>query len=269
MTHAGSNGLRQATSRCAKQKHHGLGLSTETDYLWDTRQQLRTTFCTMGFDSVMKNVLNYVIYIGILLAGGGCATDENGLRNGDLIFEAVGNSAAAKAIDAATARKSGESFAHVAIIEVATDGVYVIEAASESGVQRIALAEFLDTATHDEAGNPAVVVMRLKRRYDTATFIANAKRHIGEPYDHCFMPNNGRMYCSELVYESYRDESGKPIFTARPMNFRAADGSMPPYWVELFATLGEAVPQGVLGTNPNDMAHEPILERLPNGVLKR
>ena len=64
MTHAGSNGLRQTTSRCAKQKHHGLGLSTETDYLWDTRQQLRTTFCTMGFDSVLKNVLNYIIYIG-------------------------------------------------------------------------------------------------------------------------------------------------------------------------------------------------------------
>ena len=213
--------------------------------------------------------LPYIIYIGILMSIGGCATDGNELQNGDLIFESVGKSAAAKAIDAATARESGESYSHVAIIEVAEDGIYVIEAASESGVQRISLAEFLAAVTHDESGNPAVTVMRLDRKYDTAAFIANAKRHIGEPYDHYFMPDNGRMYCSELVYESYRDENGNPIFTARPMNFRATDGTMPEYWVALFDTLGEPIPQGVPGTNPNDMAREPILKRLSDDVWKR
>ncbi len=211
----------------------------------------------------------YIIYIGILLLTGGCSTVENGLRNGDLIFESVGDSAAAKAIDAATAPVGEESFSHVAIIEVAEDGIYVIEAASDSGVQRITLDEFLDAATHDESGNPAVTVMRLDREYDTATFIANAKRHIGEPYDRYFMPGNGRMYCSELVYESYRDENGNPIFTARPMNFRAADGTMPEYWVELFESLGEQIPQGVPGTNPNDMAREKCLERVPDETWKR
>lgn len=211
----------------------------------------------------------YIIYIGILLQIGGCSTAENGLRNGDLIFESVGDSAAAQAIDAATAHSREESFSHVAIIEVAEDGVYVIEAASESGVQRITLDEFLDAATHYESGEPAVTVMRLKGEYDTAAFIANAKQHIGEPYDHYFMPDNGRMYCSELVYESFRDGNGNPIFTARPMNFRAADGSMPQYWVELFESLGEPIPQGVSGTNPNDMAREEVLERLPDEVWRK
>lgn len=213
--------------------------------------------------------LPYIIYIGILMSSSGCTTCEKGLQNGDLIFESVGKSAAAKAIDAATAHANEESFSHIAIIEVAKDGVYVIEAASENGVQRITLDEFLAEATHDESGNPAVTVMRLNRKYDTAAFIANAKQYIGEPYDHYFMPDNGRMYCSELVYESYRDKNGNPIFIARPMNFRAADGSMPEYWVELFESLGEPIPQGVLGTNPNDMAHEPILERLPDEVWKK
>lgn len=213
--------------------------------------------------------LPYIIYIGILMSSSGCTTCEKGLQNGDLIFESVGKSAAAKAIDAATAHANEESFSHVAIIEVAKDGVYVIEAASENGVQRITLDEFLAEATHDESGNPAVTVMRLNRKYDTAAFIANAKQYIGEPYDHYFMPDNGRMYCSELVYESYRDKNGDPIFTVRPMNFRAADGSMPEYWVELFESFGEPIPQGVLGTNPNDMAHEPILERLPDEVWKK
>lgn len=212
--------------------------------------------------------LPYIIYIGILMSIGGCATGEKGLRSGDLIFESVGKSATAKAIDAATARESGESFSHIAIIEVAEDGIYVIEAASENGVQRISLDDFLAAATHDESGNPAVTVMRLDREYDTAAFIANAKRHIGEPYDHYFMPDNGRMYCSELVYESYRDENGNPIFTARPMNFRAADGTMPEYWVALFEALGEPIPQGVPGTNPNDMARERCLVRLPDAVWR-
>lgn len=214
-------------------------------------------------------IFSYIIYIGILMSIGGCTGGKVGLQNGDLIFESAGTSAAAKAIDAATAHADEESFSHVAIIEVAEDGVYVIEAASESGVQRITLEEFLDAATHDEAGNPAVAVMRLNRKYDTAAFVANAKKHIGEPYDHYFLPDNGRMYCSELVYESFRDDDGNPIFTARAMNFRAADGSMPEYWVALFASLGKPIPQGTLGTNPNDMAHEPILERLPDEVWER
>ncbi len=43
------------------------------------------------------------------------------------------------------------------------------------------------------------------------------------------------------------------------MNFRAADGSMPPFWNELFAKLGEEIPEGLPGTNPNDMSRDTLL----------
>ena len=43
------------------------------------------------------------------------------------------------------------------------------------------------------------------------------------------------------------------------MNFRAADGTMPAFWTELFEKLGEPIPEGVPGTNPNDMAREGVL----------
>ena len=46
------------------------------------------------------------------------------------------------------------------------------------------------------------------------------------------------------------------------MNFRAADGTLPQFWTELFARRGEAVPEGVPGTNPNDMAREAALEEV-------
>lgn len=68
------------------------------------------------------------------------------------------------------------------------------------------------------------------------------------------------MYCSELVYESYLDDNGEHIFLARPMNFRAPDGSMPQFWVELYDALGCPVPEGVPGTNPNDMYMSPVLK---------
>lgn len=122
--------------------------------------------------------------------------------------------------------------------------------------------------THDESGNPAVTVMRLDGKYDTAAFIANAKRHIGEPYDHYFMPDNGRMYCSELVYESYRDENGNPIFTARPMNFRAADGRCPNIGSHCSKHSESRYRKAYPGTNPNDMAREQCLVRLPDAVWR-
>ena len=62
-----------------------------------------------------------------------------------------------------------------------------------------------------------------------------------------------------MVCDHYLRPDGAPIFTARPMNFRAADGTLPRYWEELFARLGEPVPEGVPGTNPNDLSHEEAL----------
>ena len=39
-----------------------------------------------------------------------------------------------------------------------------------------------------------------------------------------------------------------------------AGGELPAYWAEHFAALGMPVPEGVAGTNPNDMAHDPAVE---------
>ena len=70
------------------------------------------------------------------------------------------------------------------------------------------------------------------------------------------------MYCSELVWESYHRPDGRPIFPARPMNFRAADGSMPVFWSELFERLGEPIPEGLPGTNPADMSRDSALTEI-------
>ena len=89
--------------------------------------------------------------------------------------------------------------------------------------------------------------------------VDNARAHIGEAYDWHYLPNNDKMYCSELVYESFLTDDKRHLFSARPMNFRDKDGQIPEFWVRLFAEFGELIPEGVLGTNPNDMAQESTL----------
>ena len=135
------------------------------------------------------------------------------------------------------------------------------EATSDGGVWVTALGDFLARSARID-GRPAVTVMRLRDTTGVAAAIERARKFIGQPYDYSFRPDNGKMYCSELVWESYLAPDGSRRFPARPMNFLAADGSLPRFWAELFAGLGEEIPQDIPGTNPNDMARDPQLKEV-------
>ena len=182
------------------------------------------------------------------------------LQNGDLIFVGAENSAFSEAISNAT-KKDSANFTHTAIVEVEPQGVFIIEAsADKGGVVRTAWQDF---AKHNE--NRLLVLMRLKNAHqiDISAAIKRAKGYLGQPYDFYFYPNNGKMYCTELVWEAFLDGRGMRIFEAKPMNFYAADGTLPPYFKELFEQrLKVSVPQGILGTNPNDMSKSKALLRI-------
>ena len=191
----------------------------------------------------------------------GGADGEFALRNGDLRFQVGAGSDMAAAIQDATSRGGVLPFTHAALAEVTADGeVRIIEAAGERGVCRTPLDEFLARSARID-GRPAVVVCRVdagREVIDAA--VERAAGFIGQPYDWYYLPDNGRIYCSELIYESFLHADGRHIFTARPMNFRAADGSLPRFWAELFESLGEPVPEGTDGTNPADMSQENCLK---------
>ena len=203
----------------------------------------------------------FIIYIGILLSAAsttGCAPSSTpALRTGDLLFQ-CGTGAMTEAITDATGGARGLDFSHVGIVLHGEAADSVLEATAPEGVRIVALTDFLDASARIE-GAPAVVAMRLRDTTGVAASVDRARGRLGLPYDYWFLPDNGCWYCSELVYESYRRPDGAFCFTARPMNFRAADGSLPRYWTELFDRLGEPVPEGVAGTNPNDMAQEEAL----------
>lgn len=202
-----------------------------------------------------------LLYIGILFSTVACGPNDYRTCPGDLLFEAGGATEMTGAITAATGREGTPNFSHVGIAIGQERADSVIEATTEGGVRIVSLEEFLSRAAKI-GGRPAVVAMRLKDTTGIGSAIRQARKFLGQPYDYSYRPDNGRMYCSELVWESYRTADGRHLFRAQPMRFRAADGTMPKFWTALFERLGEPVPEGVPGTNPNDMAQEECLREV-------
>ena len=189
------------------------------------------------------------------------------LQTSDLIFQCAGDSGMSAAITEATTVGDGLSFAHVGIVMIEGDSVKVIEACtSPEGVRVVPLGAFLDEAPLFDDGSRGVVVKRLTVDFDVDEVVNRALSFVGQPYDWYYLPDNGRMYCSELVADSFVDCEGNRIFEAQPMNFLAPDGSMPEFWAELFGSLGVEVPQGVLGTNPNDLSRDTRLRTV--GIIQ-
>ncbi|MBO7278073.1 MAG: hypothetical protein J6U70_00530 [Bacteroidales bacterium] len=192
-------------------------------------------------------------------------------QDGDIVFCVGGTSAMSEAIVDAT--QGATQYDHVALFAYVDGAPAVIEAAPKHGVVVTPWAEFLADATPVN-GRPGIVVMRLLSpdgpdrprpdiseavAVDAATIVNRARTFLGQPYDWSYLPDNGKLYCSELIYECYRRTDGQPVFSAQPMRFRDADGNLPQFWVDLFAKLGETVPEGVPGTNPNDLSQDPQL----------
>lgn len=217
---------------------------------------------SLHLGSKTKVMLKRILILALAALLSACAPSPGGLRTGDLLFCGLAGeeaeSTAAGAIAAAVGH--GEvNLVHVAILEVEGDSVWVIDATMKRGVDRHPLDTLIRDFTSEDGKKPVLVVKRLKEGF-SPRFVENAKAFLGQPYDYWFQGDNGRLYCSELVWESYRTPEGEPLFESRPMNFQNADGTIPAYWVQLFEDLGEPIPQGAPGTNPQDLADSPLLE---------
>lgn len=173
------------------------------------------------------------------------------LQPGDLLFfsDSGGMSDAV--------RESTGRYSHVALVESVADTVWIIDATQKRGVSRRPLRR-----TPDGTGRPYPDVYRLATPFDTAAVLARARSFVGQPYDNAFLPDNGMMYCSELVQACFLGPDGQPLFQSRPMNWRGADGKLPRYWKRHFKRLKMPVPEGVPGTNPTDLSRHPLLRKL-------
>lgn len=175
-----------------------------------------------------------------------------GLQRGDLLFyrDTTGMGAAV--------RESTGEYTHVALVESVGDTVWIIDATQRYGVSRHPLLRGLG----DERPFPDIYTLDDRVSVNIDSVILRARSFLGQPYDNAFLSNNGKLYCSELIYECFRFSNGKRIFEAKPMNWRDKEGNLPEYWKKHFEKLGVPVPEGVPGTNPTDMSHSKLLRKL-------
>lgn len=197
-----------------------------------------------------------IFLIILLFSMSACKNREYTPQDCDLIFQLAEATEFSKAITDATAHQDFLKFDHVGLVFVEDGQPKVIEASAKHGVTITSLQAFINDSP---AG---YVVKRATCNVPTDRIIATMKSHLGEPYDWSYLPNNGKMYCSELIYECFVDYNGEHIFHAKPMNFRNEKGEMPQFWIDLFNKMGEKIPEGVIGTNPNDLSKEVILEEV-------
>lgn len=218
----------------------------------------------------MRRFLFFLLLATLLPAVFSCAKKsvepaEPCIETGDLLFIGIpmnywDDSMADAIADATAAEGDTVNFIHTAILEVDDLGqVWVIDATIAHGVDRHPLDTLFENFVLHRGGPPTIEVMRLTDNSQAKAFVEVSKGFIGEAYDNYFLEGNGLHYCTELVYDSYVRADGTRCFERIPMNFKNQKGEMPAYWTNIFALLGQPIPQDQPGTNPQQMHASPNL----------
>lgn len=177
-------------------------------------------------------------------------------QTGDLLFQDLDCGDLCDAIEAVTPALDKKHFSHMGLVYIVGDSSYVIEAIGKD-VHLTSLNNFLLRQT-DINGNPKVVVGRLKLAFQklNSRALGFALKQIGKPYDSDFIYDNGKYYCSELIYDAYQEaNNGLPFFNLYPMTFKdPATGKTFPAWKEYYKKIGKKIPEGKRGCNPGSIA---------------
>ena len=187
-------------------------------------------------------------------------------EEGDFLFLDLDCGALCDAIEAVTEGFEGKDYSHLGIIHRKGDSVFVLEAMGNS-VRLSPLGVFLSYT-----GKPALHA-RLRSGYKK--LIPAAMRYglslLGRPYDDAFLPDNGKYYCSELVYEAFQEANQKAaFFRLEPMTFRIpGSADFFPVWEDYYRKLGISVPESVPGCNPGGISRSEKLEILGTFTLQK
>ena len=203
------------------------------------------------------------------IRGGGLVENEP-LATGDLLFVSLpldyGLSLTPDSVEAMmqAVRDSGGATQciHVAMLEVAGDSTFIIDATARRGVARYPLEDFLSDFTLNGGTLPVLQVMRLDEDADGERYVANAKRYIGRSYDFDFRLDNEAQYCSELVRNAYVTAAGDTLFALGVMDFGEGRGQLSRYWQDLAAVLHCTIPQDGCGILPYDILKDPRLRKV-------
>lgn len=193
----------------------------------------------------MKKLLTLLLFVS--LAG---FSQKLTLKSGDLLFQSMDCGPLCEAINEVTSGYQGRDFSHLGLVYLKNDSIYVIEAAGTE--VKITPFETFKTYTTEK-----MYVGRLKRKYRALIpeAIAFALQQIGVPYDEEYVYNNGKYYCSELLYDAFLHANKKPFFELFPMTFKSPKSNeFFEVWAEYYKKLQMEIPEGKPGCNPGGIS---------------
>lgn len=146
----------------------------------------------------MKKVL---LLITLTLAGVMFMMNDS-YKEGDIVFQ-ISTSRQSPLIQYATL----SPWSHCGIVIEKNNQLYVLEASNK--VKLTPIKEWTKRGRFHKVKRVRIIKQPIKVHY---------KQYLGIPYDLAFKFNNGKYYCSELVWEIYKDQFGIELCKPRKIS---------------------------------------------------
>ncbi len=177
------------------------------------------------------------------------------LETGDLIFLDLDCGDLCNAIEDVTLeqfRVVKPRLSHIGTILKEAGNLMVLEAWPEGGVRKTSLTEFLARVSGGKDQENGYWLGQWKPEYRSLAeeSVTRIDKQMGLAYDDEFRIDNGKFYCSELIYENFRNEEGDFLFHLSPMYFGSIDSISYQVWDKYYKKLSLPVPIGEPGISP-------------------
>ena len=183
-------------------------------------------------------------------------TNRPQIKSGDIVFRGALDSNLSEAINDVTQTEKSTNYTHIGICDVVDGSVVVYHSDLDKGVIKEPLEVFISS---EDTVSFNVDLYRIKsiKSNQIENAIAIAKSLIGNPYNTTYILEDKGYYCSEYIYELFKNDS---VFTLEPMSFKNSEtNTFHKGWITHYKNLGIAIPEGKLGCNPNGMANSNAL----------
>jgi len=225
-------------------------ISTCTSAFMNIKTTLVILVLVIGFTTVLTD--NCLYAQSNTLTGYGNAT-SGFLLPGDILFQDLDCGPLCEAIEAVTEGVNGKDFSHCGMVVEVDGSLQVVEAISKGGVVLTPVEQFIA-----RSGAENITHTRLKpaHRYALPMATAFAIDQVGMPYDEEYILKNGRFYCSELLYESFKmANKNKDFFQLYPMTYKQPRSQdFFPAWEAYYEKLDKPIPEGKPGLNPGSIS---------------
>ncbi|OCG21129.1 hypothetical protein A9G11_09340 [Gilliamella sp. wkB108] len=183
---------------------------------------------------------------------------SNNLQCGDIIFQTVKqnnsfNGAVSRSGAAPNKDELTNSINHVGLY---IGNNIIIEANQKKGVIKQPISDFLlDGKYH--------IVATIYNSKMIKNAVERVQNCLGLPYNHSFHPEAEGFYCSQLITYAFKTEDNSDYFQLYPMNFKdVTNQKIIPYWHNYYRSLKQSIPQGELGSHPQQLLRQTHLFKM-------